>query len=116
MCVTCTLLLWLSHVCHQSALVLFSLLWMGFGPCVVSEPVWGYIGLELSQTRCFPEVYSTNLQGTLTVWSPGRLLLLGGTCSQIIYLPSAVELVCVIFFPIYSGKEALWGGAGPCQG
>ena len=44
MCVTCGLLLWLSH------------LWTDFGPCVVSGPVGGCTGLKVSHTGCLPEM------------------------------------------------------------
>ena len=60
-CVVCSLLLWLSCVCLQSShlqwfygcLCLFC---VGFGPCVVSGPVWGHLGVELSQTSYLPEM------------------------------------------------------------
>lgn len=37
-------------VCNGS----FSLLWTVLGPYVVNRPVWGYLGVEFSQTRHFP--------------------------------------------------------------
>lgn len=32
------------------------LLWARFGPCAVSGPVWGHLGLEFCQTRHLPEI------------------------------------------------------------
>ena len=41
-----------------------SLLRAVFGPHAVIGPVWGYLGLELSQTRHLQRCNSTELQGT----------------------------------------------------
>ena len=64
-CVVYALLLWLSHVSLQSSHLqcFLCLVWSGFGPCVVIEPVWGFFGLKLSHTRCLPEMQEHKITG-----------------------------------------------------
>lgn len=42
-----------SVICNGS----LCLLWAEFGPCVVSGPVWGHLGLKLSKSKHLPELW-----------------------------------------------------------
>ena len=54
------------------------LLFAVFGPCGVTGPVWGHIGLELSQTRHSLEMQLHQTAGTFPVLSLENFLFLGG--------------------------------------
>lgn len=58
MCFACDLLLWLSPFAFSLIVCngFLCLLWVGFGPFVVSRSVWGCLGLNLSQTRCLRDM------------------------------------------------------------
>ena len=69
MCVACALLLWLTHVFLQTVVGNCSLAFVGtvLGPCGVCRPVWGCLGLELSQTGVCQRCNSTKLKGAFPV-------------------------------------------------
>lgn len=53
MCVGCTLLLWLIHICLQSSHLQWPLclLQAGFGSCAIKGPVWGLLGLIVGEDQ-----------------------------------------------------------------
>ena len=58
--------------------------------CVVSEPMWGRLGLELSQIKVFArDAVAPNFRGDFPVLYPEMISLVRGTCSQTRCLPPA---------------------------
>lgn len=90
------------------------LLWAGFGPCVVSGPIWGLLALELSQTWHFPEWRSHRLQGALPVLGPEKLSLVGEACSPTRCLPSTKINREEILSSSLRRIGVIWSGASPC--
>ena len=68
-------------------------------------PVRGRLGLELSPTRCSPEMKQHQTEGTCPVLFPEKLLWVGGVFSQTSCLPPALSWghsqtgVCAVIFP-----------------
>lgn len=95
-------------------------LWTGLHSCGMSGPVWGLLGLELSQTRCSPEMqwYGTALsfpcvvlwEAFIGVWGPQSDLM---SAPSPLLGPHSWAGVCVI---LPSQGRSLWSGAGPLPG
>ena len=101
----CALLLWLSCSFLQSNCLKWVslLLWVGLGPCGVSGPVWGCLGLNWVRPGVCRNAVTPNYRGLFPLFSFEKLLLVGGACSQMSCLPPALcgasWLVCVVISP-----------------
>ena len=69
-------------------MTLFTYLGLDLVPMLFG-PVWGYLGLELTQTRDLPELQEHCTAGYFPVLFPEKLPLMNGACSQTRCLPPA---------------------------
>ena len=85
-------------------------MWAAFGPSVVSGPVWGCLGLELSQTWNLPVEPNSKLLGAFPVFCPEKLSLVGRIDVRLDICPqssagAAVRLLHVLIFLFPWGRS-----------